>query len=179
MVLSLIKTKCGRLSFVKEVVYSLGCGYVHAGDEYFDMFVELVGDRFPDLCYFSIVPNRRNYGSFETQAHMHDGSISVFSWNKLALGRVDSNHKKLRDVMRSAVVSDILAFKRDAVCCVLCGSINNLQADHIEPFRDLANSYINLHGDDGGADWVSGWVSFHKQNASLQILCSKCNYRKH
>lgn len=180
MVLSEIKTKCGRLSYVKKIVYLLGCGYVHLGDEHYAMFIELVAGKYShDVLYFSIVPNRRNYGTYETQAHLSDGSISVFSWNKCALGRVDTEDKKLKDIMRSAIVPDILKFKSDAICCVLCGCVNNLQADHINPFRDLVAEYINLHGGVSDSSWINGWIIYHKMNAHLQILCAGCNYKKH
>ena len=175
-----IKTKCGKLAYVKKIIYDLGTGVVRRGDSAYDMFVDLVGDKkYTNIDYFTIVPNRRNYSSLETQVHLLDGTIDVFSWNKCALGRVDTDHKKLRDIMRSAIVSDILSFKRDAVCCSLCCKTEFLQVDHIYPFRDLANSFISLHGSETNPEWIIHWVMYHKQNATLQILCSGCNYKKH
>lgn len=174
-----IRTKAGKLAYVKKIIYDLGTGVIRPGDYAYDMFMDLVGDKYTHIDYFTIVPNRRNYSSLETQVHLLDGSINVFSWNKCAIGRVDTYHKKLRDIMRSVIVSDILSFKRDAVCCVLCGKTEFLQVDHINPFRDLANSFISLHGSETNPEWIRNWVMYHKHNANLQILCSGCNYKKH
>lgn len=175
--LSRFRTKKSKLEYVRDIIYRLDCGYVRYGDEYYSVFLELVGDKYSDIAYFSIVPNRRNFKSLETQCHLNDGSIHCFSWNKAINGNVDSEHKKIRDMMRSAIVPDILLFKRDAICCCYCGSTEYLQADHIDPFRDLAKQFIDIHGVVG--DWIVDWVKFHKDNARLQILCSGCNYKKH
>lgn len=179
MELARFKTKKDRLAYVKNVIYDLGVCVVKSDHSQFDMFQTLVKDKYQNVEFFSIVPNRRNYSSLETQAHMLDGSINVFSWNKCALGRVDTDYHKLRQVLRSAIVPDILEFKRNADWCVLCGRTEFLQADHINPFRDIVTKYIEENGEDVGAEWISRFVTYHKEHAKLQILCSSCNYRKH
>lgn len=176
--LARFRTKKEKHSYMKSVVYSVGCGYVMPDDEYFSIFVELVSKKWSrdEFEYFSVVPNRINTGTFECQVHLVDGEIKVFSWNKLVMDRVSTDYSKIRSSMRSAIVSDILKFKRDAVCCNICGSVEILHADHVNPFRDLANTFI---ADGGDIVDMNEWVAYHKNNAVLQILCARCNFKKH
>jgi hypothetical protein len=184
------KTKKDKHAFVKNIIYKNGCGYIKDDHEYFELFKELVENKnYSNIFYFSIVPNRINTKTYECQVHLEDGSIKVFSWTKCVLNRVETSHHKLRNIMRSAIVSDILSFKNNAICCNYCGNVEYLHADHIEPFRDLADNFISEHGmgsapSDGvrsnaTEEWVNAWKIYHKQNASLQILCASCNYKKH
>jgi 5-methylcytosine-specific restriction endonuclease McrA len=53
-----------------------------------------------------------------------------------------------------SVVSEV--YRRDGARCVICGSTENLQLDHIIPFSK------------GGADTAE----------NLQVLCQKCNLEK-
>lgn len=179
MGLEQFKTKKDKLAYVKKIIYDHGCGYIKPGDEHYNIFLELVKDKYTNVDYFSIVPNRRNYTSLETQAHLKDGTIDVFSWNKRALGRVDTEHKKLRNILRESIVSDILAFKKDAICCAICSRTEYLHADHINPFRDIVSDYISEYGKETNPEWISRWITYHKEHAQLQILCASCNYKKH
>lgn len=174
------RTKKEKHTFVKNVIYKIGCSYIKNDHEYFEMFKELVENKnYFDICYFSIVPNRINTKTYECQVHFENGSIKVFSWNKCVMNRVETDHHKLRNIMRSAIVSDILSFKENAICCNYCGNIEYLHADHIEPFRDLADKFILQNGRNCTEEWVNAWKIYHKQNATLQILCASCNYKKH
>jgi len=174
------RTKKDKHAFVKNIIYTIGCSYIKSDHEYFSLFVELVKNKnYDNIFYFSIVPNRINTKTYECQVHLENGEIKVFSWNKCILDRKETDHHKLRNIMRSAIVPDILNFKRDAICCNDCGNIEYLHADHIEPFRDLANNFILKNGSSVNEDWINLWKKFHKDNASLQILCASCNYKKH
>ena len=173
------RSQKARIEYVRGIITSLGCGYIHQDDEHFELFITLASKYEWDIEYFSIVPNRINYRTFECQAHLMDGEIKVFSWVKSASGRIDTEHCKLMKTMRAAIVPDILHFKRDAICCVECGSVEFLQADHVKPFRDISSEYIKLEGCEVDETWLSGWISYHKSHAALQILCATCNYRKH
>lgn len=166
-------TKKDKHAYVKSVIYKLKCGYIMPEDSDFSLFQELVSGRIENVIYFSIVPNRINTTSFECQAHLLSGDIKVFSWNKCVMNRVETDYSRTRSLMRSLIVSQILEFKKDAICCVSCGSVDYLQADHIKPFRDLCSEFLLLGKD------ISCWRSYHKNNASLQILCAKCNFKKH
>ena len=175
-----IKTQKDKIAFVKKIIYSIGCSYIKEDHEHFALFKQIISiKKYSNIYYFSIVPNRINTKTYECQVHFQDGSIKVFSWNKCILNRVETDHHKLRNIMRSAIVSDILSFKLNAICCHYCGNVEYLHADHIEPFRDLANKYILENGCDATEEWINSWKKYHKQNASLQILCASCNYKKH
>ena len=174
-----LRSQKARIEYVRSIITSLGCGYIYQHDEHFELFMTLASKYDWEIEYFSIVPNRINQRTMECQAHLSDGEFKVFSWVKAASGRVDTDHCKLMKTMRSAVVPDILEFKRDAICCNECGSVDSLQADHVNPFRDISAEYIKLCGSEVDEAWLSGWVSHHKSNAALQILCAVCNYRKH
>jgi hypothetical protein len=173
------RTKKDKHSYVKKIIYELGCGYIMPDDEYYDLFVELVTKKKWEVDYFSIVPNRINTKTYECQAHLIDGEIKVFSWNKCVMDRVETDYSKVRSSMRSAIVSDILKFKKSAIMCNLCGSVELLHADHVNPFRDLANNFICENGSIVNEGWLNSWVGYHKENAVLQILCASCNYKKH
>lgn len=175
-----IRTKKDKLAYVKNIIYKIGCSYIKEDHEYFELFKELVKNKnYDNIFYFSIVPNRINTKTYECQVHLENGEIKVFSWNKCILDRKETDHHKIRNIMRTAIVPDILSFKRDAICCNECGSIECLHADHVEPFRDLANKFIEIYGDMVDEEWINNWKKYHKQNASLQILCASCNYKKH
>lgn len=175
-----IRTKKDKLAFVKNIIYKIGCSYIKSDHEYFELFKEIVKNKnYDNIFYFSIVPNRINTKTYECQVHLENGDIKVFSWNKCILDRKETDHHKLRTIMRSAIVPDILSFKRDAICCNECGNVEYLHADHVEPFRDLANNFILENGCDATEEWINEWKKYHKQNASLQILCASCNYKKH
>ena len=178
--LSQFRTKKDKHSYVKKIIYSIGCGYVMPDDEFFLLFKELVSKKEWDVEYFSIVPNRINTKTYECQAHLLDGEIKVFSWNKCVLDRVETDYAKVRCNMRSAIVSDILRFKKETGgYCMNCGSEEHLHADHVEPFRNLADKFIVENGSIVNEEWLNDWTKFHKEHASLQILCASCNYRKH
>ena len=173
------RSQKARVDYVRSIIVSLGCGYVYQDDEHFELFVMLIRPFGWEVDYFSIVPNRINRRTMECQAHLANGKLEVFSWVKAASGRVDTDHCKLMKKMRTAIVPDILHFKRDAICCVECGSVESLQVDHVNPFREISADYIRLKGCEVDDEWVSGWILYHKSHASLQILCASCNYRKH
>jgi len=175
-----IKTKKDKLIFVKNIIYKIGCSYIKQDHPYFSLFKEIVSiKQYDNISYFSIVPNRINTNTYECQVHLENGTIKVFSWIKCIRNCGETDHHKLRNIMRSAIVSDILNFKQNAIGCSYCSNIEYLQADHIEPFRDIADKYILIYGKIVNEDWIINWTKFHKQNASLQILCASCNYKKH
>jgi len=68
-------------------------------------------------------------------------------------GELSMEGTKRRYIPQS-VVSEV--YHRDGAKCVICGSIENLQLDHIIPFSK------------GGADTAE----------NLQVLCQKCNLKK-
>ena len=68
-------------------------------------------------------------------------------------GELSMEGTKRRHIPHS-VVSEV--YRRDGARCVICGSMENLQLDHIIPFSK------------GGADTAE----------NLQILCQKCNLEK-
>jgi hypothetical protein len=96
--------------------------------------------------------------------------------------------------MRNAIVSQIYEFKNNAsLICELCESIENIHIDHYKPqFVDLKTAFLN--------DWQSTipnifeqneshskifisddicfetkWFDYHQKNATLRVLCKKCN----
>jgi hypothetical protein len=68
-------------------------------------------------------------------------------------GELAMEGTKRRHIPHS-VVSEV--YRRDGAKCVICGSVENLQLDHIIPFSK------------GGADTAE----------NLQVLCQKCNLKK-
>jgi hypothetical protein len=111
---------------------------------------------------------------------------------------------KLYDAMREAISEQILKFKINCrsspflYSCVKCG-VNDqdieYHVDHDNPsfmhlrdsflnnkefptqFSYIQNTYVNKFRRED-EQFKNEWAEYHRQNASLQILCKDCNLRK-
>ena len=96
--------------------------------------------------------------------------------------------------MRNSIVPQILEFKNNSsLICVLCGSIEKIHIDHHEPqFIDLKKDFVNEWKgpipnifDQNNShskiftsinnEFEKKWIEYHKKNATLRVLCNKCN----
>ena len=75
----------------------------------------------------------------------------------------------------------------------MCGNDltnDNVNVDHIKPFRELVNDYMrfnNVEYNDltleriygvktiTNPGFVDGWITYHRRYATLRYLCNKCN----
>jgi hypothetical protein len=94
--------------------------------------------------------------------------------------------------MRAAIVPDVIAF-RDASNqqCATCKA-KAYEVDHCgsKEFNQLAQDFINENGlcNDIGrtntkwgfinTDYANKWIAFHREHATLQMLCRRCHSKK-
>lgn len=123
--------------------------------------------------------------------------ISVM--NKCVTGK---NSDNLTKAMRYSIVDQIVGYRnmQDKRVCVKCGSTDDIQVDHHKLlFIELKNNFINQYvnnvssesltlpiefdsNDFNGKVFKSSdknfedkWNEYHKNNATLRLLCQKCN----
>jgi len=95
--------------------------------------------------------------------------------------------------MRQAIESQIIDFKiaNKKTSCELCGTSANLTVDHVKKFKDLKEEFLlanpahpTLFGKNSLAQEIFreedaafrlSWETYHKEHASLRILCKPCN----
>ncbi len=118
-----------------------------------------------------------------------EDDVSLF--NNCITGKPKDN---LTIAMRNSIVPQILEFKNNSsLICVLCGSIEKIHIDHHEPqFIDLKKDFVNEWKgpipnifDQNNShskiftsinnEFEKKWIEYHKKNATLRVLCNKCN----
>lgn len=146
-----------------------------------------------DLC---IVSNKRNSRFYEINVIRSNGEIEDISYRCCINQR--NNYFDLNQALRYAIEPQIKDFRNANINkCVLCGSMNNIQIDHIIMFKNLVSNFLKKtlkpipdKFDDNefnsakfkpeNKELEEEWFNYHKKNAILRCLCSKCNKsRKH
>lgn len=132
------------------------------------------------------------------ELHRIDGSMVDVSWVTCCKGVGKSNKENLISAMRRAIRGQVLTYK--ALCeskCELCGTTKgSMHVDHVVMFKDLVGLFLAqmlsqgieppiLFDDDPeffcakfrkeDFDFMLAWQVFHKNHASLRILCANCN----
>ena len=127
-------------------------------------------------------------------AHFEDGREVVFYWQKL-FSRPDGKDTALA-AMRAEVAKDTRAWLRKNPDCLLCGDQAG-QVDHIQPFADIALSWLVAEGLDWDdvrtkvlhkpgfyrrmfvdADLRKSWIAWHESRAVLRSLCVPCHQKR-
>lgn len=106
---------------------------------------------------------------------------------------------KLTDAMREAVDEQILEFRYNNIRkCSICQTSSDFEIYHIDhkspSFQQLCKNFIsensnfpisfdknkNFRNVFSSIDtpYKNNWFEYHKKNASLQVLCQKCNLTK-
>ncbi len=119
-----------------------------------------------------------------------EDDVSIF--NNCITGKPKDN---LTIAMRNSIVPQIYQFKNiSSLICELCESIKDIHIDHYEPqFVDLKTDFIdnywkgqipiNFESNESNSkiftindiNFEKEWFDYHKQNATLRVLCRKCN----
>jgi 5-methylcytosine-specific restriction endonuclease McrA len=113
------------------------------------------------------------------------------SWVKCVTGRQSTDHNRLKKVLRNTIESQIKEFREKAPhFCEECGTDENLQVDHIIMFKDLVEDFNRnripptdfldagrgkLMFKEEDRLYHDEWVNYHKNEATLRILCQKHN----
>jgi len=148
--------------------------------------------RYQDIDEFMVTDGM--YGKGKALYTVHNGETNVISWRKCCGLKKDSLTFALRHIVRQ----DIIQFKKKSqICCQNCGvtelPYNRFHVDHIYPFSKIRDEFFltrkkpTKFGDLEPmgycflpADKKLGeeWYAYHKERATYQILCDKCNMSK-
>lgn len=127
-----------------------------------------------------------------------DSSEIDISWKCAITGKTKGDKYDLMSAMRSTIDEQIYQFKiSNEGPCVLCGNTDKLHVDHIIHFDEIAYNFITIMEDENinipnnfgdtndsthrrcfleiDSDFKNKWIDYHYKNASLRILCQKCN----
>ena len=115
------------------------------------------------------------------------------SWSKAVTGVDNCVEQKLYRAMRYSIKNEMYIYKNisDKKKCELCNKKTDLTVDHINKFRILFQEFITKYplypelfdkGPKGQEifkiqdnKYENLWLSYHKENALLRILCYDCN----
>ena len=193
-------SKAAFTRLVRSKINGLGCSTISRTHDDFGFFLALI-DRHSEksekigsgIDYFFI--SRCKFHNLQTWIKRLDGTETVFSWVHCCTQKKDTIQKLLTNAMRDSVSFWTIKFKHEAVLrCGLCDTMDEpyhrYHTDHVEPFRDLKMKFLET--EDAvpiifnkyefratDAAFRDRWISYHNKNASLQILCAKCNLAKH
>ncbi len=141
-----------------------------------------------DLC---IVNNKRNFKYYEVNLIREDGTVEDISYRCCILNR--PKNKSLNDAMRYTIQPQIDDFKNSVEIykCEYCNSYENIEIDHIKPFKDLTEDFLKNRNDipvlfdDSPYNFAmfrhedkninDEWFDYHKITAKLRCLCKQCN----
>ena len=146
-----------------------------------------------DIC---IISNKKNKKYFELNLIKSNGEIEDISYRCCINER--NNTFNLNRALRYAIEPQIQDFRyKNEMKCSFCNSIDNVHIDHIIMFKNLVKEFLKLNSKSIPTDFddkeyngskfklkdkqfEEDWFIYHKNNAKLRCLCSKCNLsRKH
>lgn len=151
-------------------------------------------NKLDDMVDISIVRNKLNRNAYEIHIIKTD-SVEDISWRQCISGKGKSCYKS---ALRYSIEDQIQLFKKtnNIDKCTLCGKSTNRKphVDHIIHFEKLIQDFNSTNGmaiptqfnesNDGTNRknftpedelYANAWKEYHKNNAQLRILCSKCN----
>ena len=151
-----------------------------------------------NMSNIKILRDKLNTTALKTMIVNIDASEIDISWDCAITGKTKGGKYDLMSAMRSSIDEQKYHFKlSNEGPCVLCGNVDKLHVDHINYFDDIAYNFITIMEDekinipnnfgDTNDDthrrcfleidsvFKNKWVDYHYKNASLRILCQKCN----
>jgi hypothetical protein len=192
------KTKKAMKDYYCKIIHEIGlCDSIKTEyPQYYNEFIELF-ERHPNskkrLEGITDIQIKKNiqYHNFELYI-VTDISCICISY-LLCISQKYTKNFGLKAAMRESIQSQITEFKTNTILiCEICGSSENPQADHIKHFDELYNEFLSLNTlevptrfNDTLANlkvfkeedflFCKSWQDYHKQNATLRILCRTCN----
>lgn len=123
------------------------------------------------------------------------GKWYTYSLNKCFTGRNMTLNQIVSNAFRYAVSGQINAFRSTCNSCVLCGRFTgDFEVDHtkinfshlVDNFMDDTKTNINMvkltrrgiHFDLEEEGYKTRWLEYHKEHATLQLLCVDCHLNK-
>jgi hypothetical protein len=198
----MFKNKIQLQEYTKNIIKKIGLGIITKDNEHFNFFNELIKRHSEyevkkglGIKNFIIKQNKMNKKAFELNITRIDDSIVDISY--IHCCNLINNNLLLR-AMRYSVRKQILKFRNNSnLTCNMC-KINNdceFHIDHIKPFSSLSSIFLkdklnipntfddckktnNSKFKKEDYEFKKEWKRYHKKNAELQVLCSKCNLKK-
>lgn len=144
-----------------------------------------------DVVDIMIVRNKKTPRYYEFNLIRENGDIEDISY-RCCINKRNDNYD-YNNAMRNAIEPQIKDFK--GLCedkCEICGSINDIQIDHIYEFCDLVKDFQcrtslnkpSIFNDsydntaifrEEDKEYEYEWYKYHKNNAKLRPLCKRCN----
>lgn len=178
---------------VKEM-FRKGRTVVDASSPLFQKLRNTMALSAPAVQSFRIQPNARDQRSVIVKACYEQGGERTLS---LRPKRKVSVKALRRKAMRDAIVPQLQRFMdKSEKWCSVCSSEQDLTADHLEPFSDMADVFEQIWLDRGhrlptvfykdnqnhhvvcsgdSQHFIEEWKAFHNVNARYQVLCRPCN----
>lgn len=143
-----------------------------------------------DILYFRIYNNRKKQVCLQIIDIGHnaiDVSYDVYNHTE-----PKSDSVYLTRAMRLSVTDQILDYIKTnpEKICKECNTTEDIQVDHVYEFKNIVKdfkeiekdspSFFKNNGDflDANKDYSKKWQTFHKQKATYQYLCGRCNRDK-
>jgi hypothetical protein len=140
----------------------------------------------------------KNDTGYHLKIILKDSSVHTISWQTCITQKVSQPIENLFDALRYSVNYQILEYKNSItnisqLSCKLCNKniINELyHVDHIKHFYELAVEFLMTQNNipnnfdkyqfrsifkNQDNDFEEKWQNYHLNNATLRILCEKCN----
>ena len=171
-------------NWIKQQLERIGyCESFNETDK--QLFLEIIKghpDKQEGIEDFKIRPEYKSYALFVVR----NGIEESISWCCCATGRGKTNNEMLNMALRNAIDYQIKDFREHNNKCK-CGNQNHLEVDHIIMFKYLVKSFnenrtIPTNFKDEGNRYIvddeeynNEWIKYHKDNATLQILCKDCH----
>jgi len=123
--------------------------------------------------------------------------LVVFSWKECLKKKKTTNIKNFKKALRTTIEPQRIEFKNSCndLKCEMCSSRKMPQVDHIIHFEKILEDFLkinkekipisfnqnkNLQLEFKNQDNVlkNNWFAFHKEKATLRILCKTCNLER-
>jgi hypothetical protein len=153
------------------------------------------------MCNIKIVYDTLNKKALKTLIIKNDGTNIDISWRCAITAKHKSKKHELMSAMRSSIEPQIKQFRREHNndSCQICGNIERLEVDHNDEkksaFDEIVFNFINNNNDMKIPDkfgelndythrrkfleedtlFKDKWLKYHKDHASLRMLCHNCN----
>ena len=157
-------------------------------------------NKMKDIADFKIVKNKLNSKAYELHICRIDGSTTDISWKVCITGRAKTYKNDLFSAFRVSISDQIQEFRlmNDTLKCVLCNKKNiKTHVDHVIHFQKIVEDFLQVYNgsysksfdtiDDNtnrccftqaDTDIKQMFQEYHKNNASLRILCEECNLKR-
>lgn len=147
-----------------------------------------------------IILNTNGSYEFMILKKNNTGNIDI-SWPKCVTAKEKTNKDLLLSALRSSIEDQTSEFRNKSrtITCELCNNLfdEETHVDHIRDFSHLVNDFLSTCSierptsfedmTDGtnrktfkqeNNDFRQQWEKFHRDNASLRLICKSCNLKR-